>query len=95
VARCTDKHVQKLLRDPGITAQPWWDHAETVSNDLEQRHRWVDSWIVARLDAQHQVLPWPFCGIASFRRTPAVDTCAPGPAQEFGRLLVKPPARPT
>jgi len=20
-----DKHVQKLLRDPEITAQPWWD----------------------------------------------------------------------
>ena len=34
-------------------------------------------------------------GIASFRRTSAVDTCAPGPASEFGPRLVKPPERPT
>src|SRR5579872_6389452 len=34
-------------------------------------------------------------GIASFRRTPAVDSCALGPAAEFGPLLVRPPERPT
>src|SRR5467141_2903358 len=34
-------------------------------------------------------------GIASFRRTSAVDTCAPGPAPEFAPWLVKPPERPT
>src|SRR4029077_18123970 len=34
-------------------------------------------------------------GIASFRRTSAVDTCVPGPASQFGPWPVKPPERPT
>jgi hypothetical protein len=34
-------------------------------------------------------------GIASFRRTSAVDTCVPGPASGFGRRPGKPPERPT
>jgi hypothetical protein len=34
-------------------------------------------------------------GIASLRRTSAMDICAPGPASEFGPRLVKPPERPT
>ena len=33
-------------------------------------------------------------GIASFRRTSAVDNCAPGPASKFGLLLVKAPEGP-
>src|SRR5437879_6368052 len=34
-------------------------------------------------------------GIASFRRTSAVDTFVPGPASQFVPWPVKPPERPT
>lgn len=34
-------------------------------------------------------------GIASLRRTSAMDICAPGPASEFGPRLLKQPEQPT